>query len=239
MKDRLIKWIKRWFDKNGPDSSAVIGISGGKDSTICAALCCEALGKDRVFGVLMPNGNQSDIQDAYDIVTYLGIKSAEINIGGTVDDIAYNLREHDIYMNEIATINLQPRIRMSILYAVSQSMNGRVINTTNICEGVVGNFTKYGDVCGDIAPFQLLTVSQIVQIGKELNLPDYFIEKIPADGLTGKTDEENLGVTYQEIESYLEGTLDSELDSYIKIQKLRENSAHKRNSISAFNPDFD
>ena len=137
-KEALIVWIRAWFEKNGRDCNAVIGISGGKDSSVCAALCVEALGRDRVIGVLMPNGTQSDIADSRQLVEHLGIRSVTVNIAGAVDAIHTQLRTARIAATAQTEINLPPRIRMSVLYAVSQSMNGRVINTCNLSEDWVG-----------------------------------------------------------------------------------------------------
>lgn len=239
MKDRLIKWIKKWFDENGPESPAIIGISGGKDSTIAAALCVEALGKDRVIGVLMPNGIQKDIDDSFEVVKYLDIDYFAINIGNTVKELT-NAISFFVEPTEQTEINIPPRIRMTTLYAIAQSINGRVVNTTNLCEATVGYFTKWGDSCGDISLFRYLTVSEVIKIGRELGLPDYFIKKSPADGLTERTDEENLGVTYQNIEDYIDGLLDLCSDIYKKIEAIEKNNKHKRNSyLQYFDPNFD
>ena len=150
-KEALIVWIRAWFEKNGRDCNAVIGISGGKDSSVCAALCVQALGKDRVIGVLMPNGTQSDIADSRQLVEYLGIHSVTVNIAGAVDAIHTQLRAARIAATAQTEINLPPRIRMSVLYAVSQSMNGRVINTCNLSVDWVGYSTRYGDSAGDVS----------------------------------------------------------------------------------------
>ena len=133
-KEALIVWIRAWFEKNGRDCNAVIGISGGKDSSVCAALCVEALGKERVIGVLMPNGVQRDIADSRQLVAHLGIQNVTIYIADAVSAVRTQLKEADIEVSEQTEINLPPRIRMSVLYAVSQSMNGRVINTCNLSE---------------------------------------------------------------------------------------------------------
>ena len=138
MTNALIHWIRAWFWKNGRGCNAVIGISGGKDSSVCAALCVAALGRDHVIGVLMPNGSQRDIPDSYQLVSHLGIRSVIVNIEGAVTAIRQQLTESEITPTSQTTINLPPRIRMAALYAVSQSMNGRVINTCNLSEDWVG-----------------------------------------------------------------------------------------------------
>ncbi|MBR4021784.1 MAG: NAD(+) synthase, partial [Ruminococcus sp.] len=195
VKSDLINWIRKWFEENGKGCNAVIGISGGKDSSICAALCVEALGKDRVIGVLMPNLKQDDIEDSYQLVEHLDIKSFTIPISVAVAGIHNQLEHSGITVSEQATINLPPRIRMSVLYAVSQSVNGRVINTCNLSEDWVGYSTRYGDSVGDVSLLGKLTVSEVKQIGKELGLPDNLVDKVPSDGLCQKTDEDNLGFT--------------------------------------------
>ena len=191
VKSDLINWIRKWFEENGKGCNAVIGISGGKDSSICAALCVEALGKDRVIGVLMPNLKQDDIEDSYQLVEHLDIKSFTIPISVAVAGIHNQLEHSGITVSEQATINLPPRIRMSVLYAVSQSVNGRVINTCNLSEDWVGYSTRYGDSVGDVSLLGKLTVSEVKQIGKELGLPDNLVDKVPSDGLCQKTDEDN------------------------------------------------
>jgi len=201
--ERCIKWIREWFDCNGPESPAVIGISGGKDSSIVAALCCKALGADRVLGVLMPKSNQPDIDYSRRLVEYLGIKSVEINIAAGTDGLLGAIEEKGFELSRQAVVNIQPRIRMATLYAVSQCVNGRVSNNGNRSERYVGYFTKHGDSAGDFAPLANLTVTEVKEVGRALGLPDEFIEKPPSDGLTGKTDEDNIGFTYEALDTYI------------------------------------
>ena len=189
-KEALIVWIRAWFEKNGRDCNAVIGISGGKDSSVCAALCVEALGRDRVIGVLMPNGTQSDIADSRQLIEHLGIRSVTLNIAGAVDAIHTQLRAARIDATAQTEINLPPRVRMSVLYAVSQSMNGRVINTCNLSEDWVGYSTRYGDSAGDVSLLGKLTVQEVKALGREMGLPENLVEKTPSDGLCGSTDEQ-------------------------------------------------
>ena len=210
-KDDLIAWIRSWFDTNGDGCNAIIGISGGKDSSVCAALCVEALGKDRVIGVLMPNLKQDDIDDSYQLVNHLGIKHFTIPISVAVAGIHNQLEHEGISVSEQSAVNLPPRIRMSVLYAVSQSMNGRVVNTCNLSEDWVGYSTRYGDSVGDMSPLSRLTVQEVIAIGKELGLPMNLVEKVPADGLCQKTDEDNLGFTYAVLDRYIrEGVCEDE-----------------------------
>lgn len=212
IKHDLVNWIQYWFKENGPNCNAVIGISGGKDSTVVAALCVEALGKDRVIGVLMPNGEQSDIDTSYRVVDYLDIRAIEINIGDTykalmqaIIDGVWDAKEEfpTFSVSNQTRINLPPRLRMSTLYAVSQSVNGRVSNNCNLSEDYVGYSTRWGDSVGDFAPLANLTVTEVKAIGRELGLPDEFIEKVPSDGLCGKTDEDNLGFSYDTLDRYI------------------------------------
>ena len=202
VKNECVRWIRNFFEENGKGCNAVVGISGGKDSSIVAALCVEALGKDRVIGVLMPQGEQHDIDMAYLLVNHLGIKHYEINVKAAIDAVLNSFPE-ELEINNMTRVNLPPRIRMSTLYAVSQSCNGRVANTCNLSEDWVGYSTRYGDSVGDFSPLSFITVTEAKQIGYELGLPRELVDKIPIDGLCGKTDEENLGFTYAELDVYI------------------------------------
>ena len=201
-KDACVAWIRDFFEQNGKGCNAVLGISGGKDSSIAAALCVEALGKDRVIGVLMPQGEQHDIDKAYLLVNHLGIRHFEINVAGAIRSILDAMPD-DLEVSKQTRENLPPRIRMSTLYAVSQSMNGRVCNTCNLSEDWVGYSTRYGDSVGDFSPMSNLTVTEIKEIGHLMGLPYELVEKVPIDGLCGKTDEENLGFSYAELDVYI------------------------------------
>lgn len=203
VRDQLIQWIREWFLENGPDCQAVIGISGGKDSGVVAALCVKALGRDRVMGVLMPNGDQADLDVAQSLVAYLGIPAVTINIKSAVAGVLEGVQETGIELSKQTTINLPARIRMSTLYAVSQSVNGRVANTCNLSEDYVGYATRYGDGAGDFSPLSNLTVAEVKEIGLALGLPQRFVNKAPIDGLCGKTDEENLGFSYETLDRYI------------------------------------
>ena len=196
VKNECVAWIRDFFAKNGPDCNAVIGISGGKDSSIAAALCVEALGKDRVIGVLMPNGEQADIDMAKLLVEHLGIRHYIVNIRDAVEGVTNSI---PFELSKQSRENLPPRIRMATLYAVSQSNNGRVANTCNLSEDWVGYSTRYGDSVGDFSPCSNLTVQEVKAIGRLLGLPAVLVDKVPIDGLCGKTDEDNLGFTYAEL----------------------------------------
>lgn len=222
VKDRCVQWIRDWFEKNGAGCNAVVGISGGKDSSVVAALCAEALGKERVIGVLMPCGVQADIDMARKLVDFLGIKNYEVNIKAALEGILGALP--DIGISEQSRTNLPPRIRMTVLYAVSQSVNGRVANTCNLSEDWVGYSTRYGDSVGDFSPLSRLTVAEVKAIGRELGLPADLVDKVPIDGLCGKTDEDNLGFTYATLDRYIrEGVCEDE------AVKERIDTLHKRN----------
>lgn len=241
VKDEIVQWIRDWFEENGPGCNAVVGISGGKDSTVVAALCCEALGKDRVIGVMMPEGHQDDIDMSYAVIRHLGIKSMLVNIGMTVnyllEGVNWALESHEIDVSDQTLINLPPRIRMATLYAISQSLNGRVSNNCNLSEEWVGYSTRWGDSVGDFAPLVNLTVSQVKAIGYELGLPAEFIEKVPSDGLCGKTDEDNLGFTYEALDKYIETGNCDDPEVKARIDYLHEKNRFKRCPIPCFHLD--
>lgn len=203
VKNDIVKWIQDWFEKNGKDANAVIALSGGKDSSICAALLVEALGKDRVFGVMIPNGNNKDMDIATELANHLGIKYYIVDIKKAFDSIIENIKETGLNPGPQSITNLPPRLRMSVTYAVSQCLNGRVCNTCNLSEDYVGYSTRYGDSVGDFSPLSKLTVHEVKEIGRALNLPSKFVDKVPVDGLQPKTDEENLGFTYEVLDKYI------------------------------------
>lgn len=229
LKNKIVNEIKAWFKVNGNKASAVIGISGGKDSTVAAALLVEALGKDRVVGVMMPNGIQPDIADSERIIEYLGINSYFVNIYDIYDAQIKAIRANEIPISDDTKINLPPRIRMATLYAIAQSLpnGGRVINTCNASEDFVGYSTKFGDSAGDMSPLGGCFVSEIIGIGDILGLPKDLVHKAPADGLCGKTDEERFGFTYDDIEKYIcEGsTSDTDIDK--RIVMMNNAAQHK------------
>ena len=208
VKDLCVQWIRDWFEENGPGCNVVLGISGGKDSSVVAALCAEALGKDRVVGVTMPNGFQPDLPDSLRLIEHLGIRHIQVNIGSAFEAMMKEVGEQlaaaeGVEISSQTRINLAPRLRMAAVYAVSQSLNGRVANTCNLSEDWVGYSTRYGDAAGDFAPLGGLTVQEVVAIGKAMGLPVDLVEKAPSDGLTGKTDEDNLGFTYAVLDHYI------------------------------------
>lgn len=237
-KDEIVQWIRDYFRHNGPDCNAVVGISGGKDSTIVAALCCEALGKDRVIGVLMPQGVQSDIDVARDVVKYLGIDPHEINIAGAVNTLLESGRTGGIVDSKQARVNLPARIRMATLFMVAQSRNGRVANTCNYSEDYVGWATLFGDGAGQFSPLSRLTVTEVKAVGRELGLPERFIEKVPSDGLTGKSDEDNFGFTYAFLDRYIRtGEFGNDTATAAKIDKMHDANTFKLLPMPVYAPD--
>lgn len=235
VKNECVEWIRDFFEKNGRGCNAIVGISGGKDSSIAAALCVEALGCDRVIGVLMPQGEQHDIDMAYLLVNHLGIKHYEINIKDAVDGVLNSMPD-DFEITAQTRQNLPARIRMTTLYAVSQSNNGRVCNTCNLSEDWVGYSTRYGDAAGDFSPLSFITVTELKQIGHLIGLPAELVEKTPIDGLCGKTDEENLGFTYAELDRYIRtGVIEDQSKKEI-IDTKHRNNLFKLEFMPCFKP---
>ena len=234
VKDACVLWIRQFFEENGKGCNAVVGISGGKDSSVAAALCVEALGKDRVIGVLMPCGEQADIDCALALVDHLDIKRYVVNIKDAVDGVTNAI---PFELSKQSTTNLPARIRMATLYAVAQSCNGRVVNTCNLSEDWVGYSTRYGDAAGDFSPLSRLTVTEVKAIGRLLGLPAFLVDKVPIDGLSGKTDEENLGFTYAALDRYIrEGVID-DLEAKAKIDRLHRLNLFKLQLMPAYEYD--
>ena len=232
----VINWVRTYFKENAsPTTYAVIGISGGKDSSVAAAVCAKALGKDRVIGVLMPQGVQADISFSHLLVDTLGIKSYTVNIGDTVSTFMNELSKH-IEPSQQAVINTPARIRMTTLYAIGACVGARVVNTCNLSEDWVGYSTKFGDAAGDFSPLSDLTVTEVLQIGDYLGLPKELVHKVPIDGLCGKTDEENLGFTYAELDRYIRGLTDlsDKPELKAKIDRMHANNLHKLKLMPKF-----
>lgn len=246
IKNELVQWIRDWFENNGKDCKAVIGISGGKDSTIAAALCVEALGRHRVFGVMMPNNYQSDLEDSFRVCEYLDIHNTIVNIGETVSAIQNSILDGLICLSGInytgdklseqANINLPPRVRMTALYAISQSIGGRVVCTDNLSESYIGYSTRWGDNVGDFAPLANLTTDEVIAIGDALGLPYDLVHKTPADGLCGKTDEDNLGFTYAVLNKYIRTGVCEDEDVKRLIDEKHEKNLFKLQPIPSFKP---
>ncbi len=236
VRQQCVAWIQEFFRENGEGCNAIVGISGGKDSSVVAALCAEALGKERVIGVLMPCGVQQDIDMARLLVQHLGIRSYEINIRDAVEAVKAAM---PFALSTQSATNLPPRIRMSVLYAVAQSHNGRVANTCNLSEDWVGYSTRYGDAAGDFSPCSHLTVQEVKAIGRELALPEVLVDKIPIDGLCGKTDEENLGFRYAELDRYIRTGEIEDPEKKAKIDRLHRMNQFKLELMPSFRPTLD
>ncbi|MDR3011846.1 MAG: NAD(+) synthase [Chitinispirillales bacterium] len=234
VKNDIIQWIRNYFDENGKNCNAVIGISGGKDSTVAAALCVEAISYDRVVGILMPYGEQHDIDTAQEVIDTLGIKHYLVNIKQCVDTLAESINTVELTLSKQAIINTPARIRMTTLYAVAATIDGRVVNTCNLSEDWVGYATKYGDNAGDFSPLARLTVTEIKAIGNALGLPSKFVDKIPEDGLTGLTDEENLGISYDVLDKYIREGICDDPTMKNKIDTLHKQGLHKLKPMPCF-----
>lgn len=238
VKEEIVQWIRGYFELNGSDCAAVIGISGGKDSTVAAALCVEALGKDRVLGVMMPQHYQSDIADSLRVVEALGINHVTVNIGNTVDSMLAAIMP-SVSPSTQAVVNLPARVRMATLYAVAQSLptGGRVVNTCNRSEDFVGYSTKFGDSAGDFSPLSNMLVEEVRQIGHELNIPADLVDKTPSDGLCGKTDEDSLGFSYETLDRYIAHGECDDTTVKAKIKRLHYANLHKLLPMPAFDVD--
>jgi NAD+ synthase len=227
--DEIVAWIRQWFEENGSGANAVIGLSGGKDSTIVAALLVKALGKDRVVGVLMPDGEQKDIDDSKRVAELLDIKHFIVNIKPATEGFYEALEKSGAELSKDAKINTPPRIRMTTLYAIAQSLpgGGRVANTCNKSEDYVGYSTKYGDAAGDFSPCSDFTVTEMRMIGDALGLPSELIHKTPSDGLSGMSDEDKLGFTYDELDTYIFTGVCEDQAKKEKIERLHRINLHK------------
>ena len=236
-RERVVQWIKTWFEMNGPGCNAVIGLSGGKDSTIVAALCAEALGKDRVIGVALPDHGQT-LNGADLIAEHLGIKFMVMPIENITGSF-YGLLENGKTWSEQSQQNIPPRIRMTMLYAISQTFNGRVADTCNLSENYIGYCTIFGDCAGAFSPLGKLTVSEVYAIGDEMGLPYEWVHKTPDDGLPHSSpDEEKLGFTYEALDKYIRENVEPEPETKEKIDRMHKTSQFKRDTvrISTYTP---
>ena len=233
--NQCVEWIRSYFAENGPDCNAVVGLSGGKDSSVTAALCVRALGRNRVIGVLLPNGVQEDIDYAYLAAEFLEIRYNVLNIQKAYQSVLNAIREQ-FPIDGATKLSLPARLRMVSLYAVAQSNNGRVANTCNLSEDWVGYATRYGDGAGDFSPLSGLTVQEVKSLGRCLGLPVQLVEKVPIDGLCGKTDEDNLGFTYAVLDRYIRtGEIDDE-ETKAKIDRMHRLNLYKLSMMPAFDP---
>jgi len=237
VKQDCVSWIREWFNENGPNCKAVIGISGGKDSSVVAALCVEALGRHRVYGVLMPNGVQHDICDALALVKHLGIEYSVINIHQAVAAIEYGVFDALNKWEDQAAINLPARIRMATLFAVAQNMNGMVSCNCNLSEDYIGYSTFGGDDFGSFAPLRDLTTEEVVAIGDACGLPYKLTHKTPADGLCGKSDEDNFGFNYAVLNRYIRTGVCDDANTKEKIDALHRKNLFKLSPMQKFHYD--
>ncbi len=234
----LTEWIREYFEKNGKGCKAVLGISGGKDSSITAALLAKALGKERVVGVLMPDGIQPDISDSEAVVEFLGIDHKVVNIGETVAALKKALEDAGSAVTKDTKINIPPRVRMTTLYAVAQGLEcgGRVINTCNKSEDYIGYSTKFGDAAGDVSILAGFTVEEVRQIGDYLGLPENLVHKTPSDGLSGMSDEDKIGFTYAVLDKYIATGECEDADVKAKIDRMHVMNLHKLELMPHFEP---
>ena len=234
VKNDIVKWIQDWFEVNGKGCKGVLGISGGKDSSVVAALLVEALGKENVIGVLMPKGEQFDIDVSLALCEHLGIEKYIVNINDAYNSLYNELKKSGVEINTQAETNLPPRLRMATVYAVSQSVNGRVANTCNLSEDWVGYSTRYGDSVGDFSPLSKLTVQEVKAVGRALGLPSMFVDKVPIDGLCGKTDEDNLGFTYEVLDRYIREGICEDEEIKAKIDRMHKINQFKLELMPVF-----
>lgn len=231
--EKIIEYIKNYV-KNAHSKGVVIGMSGGKDSFVTAKLCSLALGNQNVFGVIMPDGKMKDITVAEQECKLLNIRYTTLDIKGVTDQIKLNTKAalKTEELSEVTLVNIAPRVRMTTLYSIAGTLGYLVVNTSNLSESMIGYTTKYGDSVGDFAPLLTLTKTEVCNLGLELGLPEKFVLKKPDDGLSGKTDEEKIGFTYDELDEYIR--TGNKGENFDKILKMHKNSAHKRGIINRF-----
>lgn len=227
-----VEWIRKWFKNNAERKSAVIGISGGVDSAVAAALCYKAL-DGNVSLYILPNMSQVDMKDAREVIAHFNYLSyPTINIGRAYTEIIMEMANAGIQASDQTRINLPARLRMSVLYAIAQSIGGVVVNTSNLSESYVGYDTLFGDQCGSLSPLGKLTKTEILEMARYLQLPRRIWKKAPADGLTGRTDEEAFGFTYKELDRYIRQLgIGVSMDTISEIERKHENSAFKRKMV--------
>ena len=238
--ENVINWIKQLFNNNPFAKGVVIGMSGGKDSLVVAKLCIEAIGKEKVFGVIMPNGEMKDILDAKRTCEFLEIPYTVININGAYSEITQStqtaLSSYGIDLSTDSKINIAPRVRMTTLYALAQSLGYFVANTSNLSEISTGYSTKWGDGVGDFAPLANFTKSEVCEIGHILGLPADLVDKVPSDGLSSMSDEEKMKITYSELDTLIR--TGEKPACYEQIVKLNKASKHKREGVTKYQNNF-
>lgn len=234
LKNNLVQWMQDWFSVNGNGCNAIIGVSGGKDSTVALGLCVEAIGKDRVIGVAIPDNNQG-LNGAKEICDFFGVKCLTVNIGNVTDALKESLGKEIPILSNQTTQNIPPRVRMTVLYAVAQSMNGRVIGTSNYSENFISYFTRWGDGASDVEPFGLLTVHDVKELGYVLGIPKEWVDKTPDDGLPHSCpDEEKFGFTYETLDTYLRTGKCDDFDTQEKIKEMHKKGEFKLKPIPVF-----
>lgn len=233
--ENLVKWLRDYFNNNGQPINAVVGCSGGKDSTVVLAALTKAIGPERIYAVLMPNGEQADIDDSYKVCEFLGLKPYVCNIQAGYQGILGAVAD-EFEPSEQTKINLAPVLRMATLKAVSQSVNGRFTCNGNLSEAYIGWFTIDGDDRGSVKPLINMTVTEVIAVGKELGLPDWMINKTPADGLCGKTDEDKFGFSYAVLDKYIRTGEIDDMDAKAKIDEMHAKNAFKLKPMPSFEP---
>jgi NAD+ synthase len=234
----VIKWVKKLFEEKFPDKNCCIALSGGKDSSVVAAICVAALGKDRVKAIMLPQHVQSDIDYSVLCANHLGIEYKVVNIGATVDSIITEMEANGVEVTKQARVNVPARVRMTELYFYAQCNNGIPSCNCNLSEDWVGYATFGGDGFGSFAPLSQLTVSEVRAIGHELGLPSELVDKTPTDGLCGKTDEDNLGFTYDTLDRYIRTGEIDDVDVKAKIDSMHEKNLFKLQLMPSFHPNF-
>ncbi|MBQ8110650.1 MAG: NAD(+) synthase [Clostridia bacterium] len=236
-RDGLVEGVRRLAAQQG-FTRVVVGISGGKDSTVSAAICARALGRENVYGVMLPDGGQLDIADSIRVCEALGINRRTVNIGA-IHEALRSLTdqrgagaapgEFDIPRSRESDINVGPRLRMTVLRYIAQSLGARLVGTGNLSESTVGYCTKDGDTSCDFALLGALTSVEVVGVGLTMpEIPAELVEKTPTDGLSGKSDEERLGLTYADIHRYIRLGPCGDADTDARIRQKQRANAHKR-----------
>ena len=237
-RDRLVAEIRHYAKEQG-FAKVVVGISGGKDSTVTAALCVRALGKENVIGVMLPDEEQKDLEDSVWVCDTLGIPHTTINIGVAHNMLLGEINYADAHYakgfsvdgtnEKESDINVAPRIRMTVLRYITQCLGARLAGTGNLSETTVGYCTKDGDTSCDFSVLGGLTSVEVVQVGLTMDeVPRELVLKTPSDGLCGMTDEEKLGVSYEDIHHYIRKDKEISNEAFREITFMRDHSEHKR-----------
>lgn len=243
MDKREIENIKNYIKdylKEANAKGVVLGMSGGKDSLVTAKLCADAIGKENVIGIIMPNGEMKDCSVAKESCDIIGIRYYEVNIGNiygnVIDSTTPILKKEGKPLSTVTTFNVPPRLRMVTLYSIAGSLGYLVANTSNLSEGMVGYTTKWGDNVGDFGPLANFTKEEVCEIGILLGLPDRLVNKIPDDGLSGQSDEEKLGFSYAELDNFIRHGKKGE--KFDKISHMHKISQHKRIGVVKYENDL-